>query len=165
MKTLLILRHAKSSWKDENLSDHDRPLNKRGQANAPQVGELIGREGLLPDLILSSTAQRSQHTAELVAEAAGYDGDIRLMRELYAAPPAAYIQALSELDDSFDRVLVVGHNPGLEDLLQMLTYAIHVMPTAALACVTLPIERWSELTQRTRGKLANIWRPKDSELS
>ena len=163
MKTLLILRHAKSSWKDEDLSDHDRPLNKRGKANAPQVGELIQREGLMPDLILSSTANRARQTAELLAESAGYEGDIRLLRELYAAPPSAYIDALSKLDDRFDRVLVVGHNPGLEDLLQILTLAVQSMPTAALACISLPLERWSDLTQRTRGKLADIWRPKEIE--
>jgi phosphohistidine phosphatase len=157
----LILRHAKSSWKDEDLADHDRPLNKRGKANAPQVGELIVREGLMPDMIISSSAKRAQSTAELVAEAAGYDGELHLLRELYAAPPAAYIQALSKLDDRFDRILIVGHNPGLEDLLQGLTYEVQSMPTAALACVELPIERWSEISQRTRGKLAHIWRPKD----
>jgi phosphohistidine phosphatase len=161
MKTLLILRHAKSSWKDEDLSDHDRPLNKRGKANAPQVGEFIQSEGLMPDLILSSSAKRAHQTARLAAEAAGYDGDIRLLRELYAAPPEAYIQALSSLDDRFERVMVVGHNPGLEDLLQMLTFTVQAMPTSTIACVDLPIERWTDLNQRTRGKLANLWRPKD----
>jgi phosphohistidine phosphatase len=163
MKTLLILRHAKSSWKDENTADHDRPLNKRGKASAPQMGELIRKEGLVPDIILSSTARRARRTAELAAEAAGYSGDIRLLGELYAAPPEAYIEALSGLEDGIHRAMVVGHNPGLEDLLQTLTYVVQSLPTAALACIDLPIERWSELTQRTRGKLANIWRPKETE--
>lgn len=163
MKTLLILRHAKSSWKDETLPDHERPLNKRGKQSAPLMGELIRREGLLPDLILCSTAKRARQTADLVAEASAYQGEIQHSRELYAAPPQAYLQALSQLEDQYERVMVVGHNPGLEELLQALTGEMQPLPTAALAQVDLPIESWAELKSLRRGRLVEIWRPKELE--
>ncbi len=161
MKTLLILRHAKSSWKDETLPDHERPLNKRGKQSAPLMGELIRREGLLPDFVLCSTAKRARQTADLVAEASDYQGEIEYLRELYAAPPQAYLQALSKLDDRYERVMVVGHNPGLEELLQALTGEMQPLPTAALAQVELPIQQWAEVKSVRRGKLVEIWRPKE----
>jgi phosphohistidine phosphatase len=162
MKTLLILRHAKSSWKHADLADHDRPLNKRGKCDAPQVGKLLREQELTPDLILSSTARRARATAELVAEESGYEGEIALSRDLYAAEPQAYIEALVRLPDSYARVMIVGHNPGLEELLEMLTDQNEPLPTAALAQVQLPIRRWSELSEETQGKLVGIWRPKET---
>lgn len=165
MKTLLILRHAKSSWKDEDLPDHERPLNRRGQADAPQVGSYLRQQGLLPDLILCSTAKRARATAELMSEALGYRGELRLAPEFYAAPPEAYLQALAGLPDDEAMVMVVGHNPGLEELVHRLTGEYQPMPTAALAQVQLPIERWAELSPqaapRRPGRLAAIWRPKE----
>ena len=86
MKTLLLLRHAKSSWKESSLTDHDRPLNDRGQRDAARMGQLLTDEDLLPDLILLSTATRARTTAELVAASSGFDGEIRLDGELYHAP-------------------------------------------------------------------------------
>lgn len=163
MKTLLILRHAKSSWKDESLPDHDRPLNRRGSEAAPIVGELIRREGLSPDLVLSSTATRAQATAELAAEAGGFDCEIRLSRELYAAGPEILLQALAAVEDSFDRVLIVAHNPGMEELLHLLTRQNQPMPTAALAWVELEIEHWQDIGPRSRGKLSGYWKPKGGE--
>jgi len=161
MKTLLILRHAKSSWKDDSLPDHDRPLNKRGKHDAPLVGRLIRDEGLLPDLILSSTAKRACATVELVAEESGYEGDIEYIRELYAAGPEAFIESLAELPDKYDLVMVVGHNPGLEQLLEELTGEYQSLPTAALAQVVMPIQCWIELSNKADGKLVNIWRPRE----
>lgn len=160
MKTLLILRHAKSSWKDESLPDHDRPLNKRGKEEAPRMGRLIRELDLIPDLIISSTARRAQTTAKLVAEEAGYDGEIILLRDLYAAAPEAYLEALETVGDKFQRVMVVGHNPGLEELVEALTGEYQPMPTAALAQVSLPIEGWSELNDEVEGKLSGFWSPK-----
>jgi phosphohistidine phosphatase len=161
MKTLLILRHAKSSWKDESLPDHDRPLNKRGKEEAPRMGRLIRELGLTPDLILSSTAKRARTTAELVAEEAGYEGEIILSRDLYATGPDAFIEALAGLEDAYQRVMVVGHNPGLEELLEALTGEYQPLTTAALAQVRLEIDRWNELTDDVEGKLINVWVPKE----
>jgi phosphohistidine phosphatase len=161
MKLLLILRHGKSSWKDPSLDDHERPLNKRGRRDAPRMGRLVQEEGLVPDLILSSTAVRARATAEAVAEASGYQGTLTLTRELYGAGPTAFLEALSRLDDHYDRVMVVGHNPGLEQLLRTLTHTEHALPTAALAKVEIDIEAWSELHRLRRGKLVQLWRPKE----
>ncbi|MGB7661527.1 MAG: histidine phosphatase family protein [Nitrososphaeraceae archaeon] len=91
MKTLLIMRHAKSSWKEQDLPDYDRPLNKRGKNDAPRMGKLLKDEDLVPDLIMSSTAVRAKKTAELVAKTRKYKGKIVLDRSLYGAEPAAYL--------------------------------------------------------------------------
>ncbi|MCJ7765816.1 MAG: histidine phosphatase family protein, partial [Thiovulaceae bacterium] len=85
MKTLLILRHAKSSWKEEHLSDHDRPLNKRGRHDAPKMGQLIRKKGLAPQLIICSSAKRARETVERLTEACGYKYELRFSEELYAA--------------------------------------------------------------------------------
>ena len=100
MKTLLIMRHAKSSWKEQDLPDHDRPLNKRGKNDAPRMGKLLKDEDLVPDLIMSSTAVRAKKTAELVAKACKYKGKIVLNHSLYGAEPAAYLKILEGLSDS-----------------------------------------------------------------
>jgi phosphohistidine phosphatase len=105
MKSVLVLRHAKSSWKHPALADHDRPLNKRGKRDASSIGGLLKREHLVPDIIISSTAMRARATAEAVAKASGYTGDITFNRSLYAAGPQAYIDALHDLSDDYVRVL------------------------------------------------------------
>jgi phosphohistidine phosphatase len=161
MKTLLILRHAKSSWKDDSLPDHDRPLNKRGLKDAPRMGQLLRQEDLLPDLILCSTAQRARRTAEIVAEESGYEGELRLSRDLYAFDAQAYLEVLAGLADEYERVMLVGHNPAMEELLEALTGAFERLPTAALARISLPIEHWSELEDGPEGELIDVWRPKE----
>jgi phosphohistidine phosphatase len=160
MKILLILRHAKSSWKHTELPDFDRPLNKRGKSDAPRMGELLRQMDLLPDLILSSTAQRARQTTQAVVDASGYGGEVRWLDSLYAAPPESYLEALRSLDDSLQRVMVVGHNPGLEELLEELTGESEALPTAALAQVQLLIQRWSQLDEPVRGELVQIWQPR-----
>ena len=164
MKTLLILRHAKSSWRDAGLADHDRPLNKRGLRDAPRMGRLLRQEDLLPDLIISSSAVRARKTAQMVIEAMGYDGELRLARELYAAEPEAYLDTLQSLPDGFERVMVIGHNPGLEELLELLTGDWQRLPTAALAQVELDLGTWQDLGDETQGRLANVWLPRELEI-
>jgi phosphohistidine phosphatase len=159
MKTLLILRHAKSSWKDDQVGDHDRPLNKRGKRDAPRVGELVQQVQLQPELIISSTAKRTRKTASRVAKQCGYQGIIELQGTLYLAPPGAYIEALRKVDDSVNRVMVVGHNPGLEQLLTLLTGQHILLPTATLAHVELDLARWRDMNTQTRGTLVDLWRP------
>jgi len=161
MKTLLLLRHAKSSWDDANLLDHDRPLNKRGQRDAPRMGEVLREENLLPDLVLSSDALRASQTIELVMEASDYQSEIRFSRDLYAAGPLACLEALAGIEDDYSCVMLVGHNPGLEELLALLCGQNESLPTAALAQLRLPIEQWSDLKNKTRGELVEIWRPKE----
>ena len=163
MKSVLILRHAKSSWKHPELTDHDRPLNKRGKRDAPQMGKLLKNQHLVPEAIVSSTAIRARATAELVAKASGYKGgEITLNKSLYAAGPQAYLDALHDLSDDYVRVMIVGHNPGLEELVEMLTGEIHIMPTCSLAYIKLMgIQSWLEIDYNTKGKLEVIWRPRD----
>jgi phosphohistidine phosphatase len=156
-KTVLILRHAKSSWSQPGLSDHARPLNARGEADAPAMGSLVRRQELVPDLILSSSARRARSTAEAVAQAAGYDAAIEITDSFYHGGVDAYLEALGRLPDELDRVMVVGHNPTLEELVEQLTGRGEAMPTAALAQVELPINRWGELNEATVGRLVNLW--------
>jgi phosphohistidine phosphatase len=160
MKTLLLLRHAKSSWKDDSLDDHDRPLNERGKKEAPKMGQLLLEQHLLPDIILSSDAKRCRRTVEKVCEAAGYRGEAVLTSELYLANPATYLKALSRLPDHVSRALVVGHNPGLEQLLELLTERDEPMTTAALARIDLAaLDRWSNIDASIRGELVQLWQP------
>lgn len=161
MKTLFLLRHAKSSWKKEELPDHDRPLNKRGKNDAPRMGELMVKEELYPDLIISSSAKRAKKTTELLVGGAGFNPEIVYERDLYAAWPDAYIETLNVLPDNYERVMVVGHNPGLEELLEILTDEFERMPTATLAVISLPIASWREISLETRGELDSIYRPKE----
>ena len=161
MKTLLVLRHAKSSWKDDNLPDRERPLNKRGQEDAPKMGELLRRQNVIPDLVLSSTAQRARSTAELATDACGYEGQVEYKDELYSFEAEPYLNALSRLAEAYQCVMIVGHNPAMEELVEALTGEYLPMPTAALAQIELPIEHWSDLANRRSGKLVNLWRPKE----
>jgi phosphohistidine phosphatase len=163
MKTLLLSRHAKSSWKNPDLPDHDRPLNKRGQNDAPRMGKLLKDEDLIPDLIMSSTAARAKKTAEFVAKACKYKGKIVLNHSLYGAEPADYLKILEGLSDKHNAVLVVGHSPSVEKTVEVLTGLQDViMPTCALAHISLPLQNWAELNkQKIKGKLLKIWRPKE----
>ena len=161
MKTLLVLRHAKSSWSDPALDDHERPLNTRGRRDAPRMGQLVREYGLIPDVVISSDAVRARLTAEAVVEAARYGGEILLDRRLYMAGPADILSRLRTVGEKGESVMIVGHNPGLEELVAQLTGEWQGLPTAALAQIVLPIDRWRDLTLSTRGTLVGHWRPKE----
>lgn len=160
MKTLLIMRHAKSSWKHQGLSDYDRPLNGRGKRDAPRMGEHLRQEELVPDRILTSSAKRARKTASKVAKASGYTGKVKKLEALYDTVPGVYFEILQALPDKYPRVMVVGHNPTMEQLVNYLTGHIKRMPTTALAHIELPIERWEALDLYTKGTLINLWTPK-----
>ena len=161
MKTLLILRHASASWNNSYMTDHDRPLDSRGKRHAPRIGELLRREGLTPDCIISSSAERALATAEQVALSSGFEEVIDVSRDLYLAEPQVYVTRLRRLDEGVERALVVGHNPGMEELLHGLTGEEKRMPTGGLAQVRLAIDGWSELGLDGRGELVGYWRPQD----
>jgi phosphohistidine phosphatase len=168
MKTLLILRHAKSSWGDASLPDHDRPLNKRGKRAAPRVGQMLREKDLVPDLILTSTARRARETAESVADESGYGGVIEVCADFYPGTPLDYIWILRNLPDEqaeqlLHCIMVVGHNPGFEELLATLTDETPALPTATLAQVELPIAHWNDLSEETAGKLIFLWTPPREE--
>jgi phosphohistidine phosphatase len=155
------LRHAKSSWDEPGLADIQRPLNKRGKHDAPRIGTLIKEIGIVPDAILSSPAVRAMKTAEAVADTSGFEGEIEIKENLYPGSPDDYIEVLNELPDNYIRVMIVGHNPGLEELLNDLTGETEPLPTAALAHVELPIQRWIDLDDQVLGKVVRIWRIKE----
>jgi phosphohistidine phosphatase len=161
MKKLLILRHAKSSWQHSGLTDHQRPLNPRGEKSAPRMGQFIYEIDLVPEAILSSTARRAAETAELVAESCGFAGDIQYFDAFYHGWPSSFVEILQRLPKEIEIAMVVAHNPGLEALLETLTGALEALPTAALAYVKLPINDWSQLTEETEGKLSGFWRVRD----
>ena len=149
MKTLLVLRHAKSDRGDNALRDHDRPLAPRGETDAPRRGVALAALDIRPDCILTSTAVRARETTRRVAMAMGYDGEIIEEPGIYAASVDTLLDVLRDRDDEAI-VLLVGHNPGLEELICLLIGGMGAepmvrLPTAGLACLALDIERWSHL--------------------
>ncbi len=155
------MRHAKSSWKQPELTDRDRPLNKRGEKDAPKMGKLLKHEELKPERIVSSTAVRARKTAEAVAEKTGYKDEIVYLDTLYMAEPIGIVEILKTIPGDIKRVLVVGHNPGMEGLAQILSRKVVSLPTAAIAWIKLPIETWEQLDMSIEGKLKKLWRPKN----
>jgi phosphohistidine phosphatase len=164
MKTLFLLRHAKSSWKDSTLPDFERPLNERGRRAAPLVGKFMRQQKLQPDLILCSPAERARETIALAGRAAAFKAELRYDERIYAAMVARLRAVVSQIDESASRVLLVGHNPGMEELLESLTGEVRHMPTAALAHITLNIERWADVREQS-GDLLRLVKPKDLDKS
>jgi phosphohistidine phosphatase len=160
MKTLFILRHAKSSWNDASLTDFERPLNERGLKAAPLMGKTMLGNQFQPELILSSPARRAEQTAALVKKTASIAGDIRYDERIYEATPARLLEVISEQKENVESILLVGHNPGLEGLLRALTGESQAMPTAALAVIDLETDKWSEVNSAS-GSLRLLIRPKD----
>ncbi|HEV7698856.1 MAG TPA: histidine phosphatase family protein [Pyrinomonadaceae bacterium] len=160
MKTLFILRHAKSSWADKDLTDFDRPLNDRGKAAAPFMGRLLREKGLAPDVIFSSQAVRAKKTAKLFKDAGQFDADIIFDERIYEASTTTLLNVASDATDDHHSVMLVGHNPGMEGLVRILTGHAEPMPTAAIAVIDLDIQRWTDIASGV-GKLRAIFRPRD----
>jgi phosphohistidine phosphatase len=161
MKTILFMRHAKASWDGKGQDDRDRQVTKRGKKNAEQMGKLLKKEKLKPDLILSSCSTRAQQTAETVIKELKYRGDIYYLNELYLGEPEAYVGQIQTLRDDVERVLVIGHCPTLDSLLQMMTGKVESLATAGVAHLKVPIDSWKEFNPEVQSELAHLWRPKD----
>jgi phosphohistidine phosphatase len=160
VKRLLILRHAKSSWADSSMDDWQRPLNDRGRADAPRAGQWLRDRSRVPDLIITSDAVRARTTAEAVAAACGYTAGVRVEPSLYHATPADVIEIVKDIGDgNAGTVLVVGHNPGLEDLVSQLSGEHHRMVTTGLVELRLSIDRWSELDTSVAASIVERWQP------
>ncbi|HUW11776.1 MAG TPA: histidine phosphatase family protein, partial [Anaerolineae bacterium] len=144
MRYLTLLRHGKSDWDESHRSDFDRPLKARGRRDALQMGEYLASLGLVPDLIVSSPAERARLTAELFADGVGYDEAIDWEEGIYAASPGKLLAILRHQPDDADHLLFVGHNPGFEDLTGYLaglgqrgaTYGVSI-PTATAVHLAL----------------------------
>jgi phosphohistidine phosphatase len=161
MKTLLLLRHAKSSSDDPALEDFDRPLNERGVDDAKVSGKYARTQKVRPDLVLSSPAIRARNTTELFLAAAGLKNTPAYDERIYEASARRLLQVLSEFDDDYKSVLLVGHNPGFEDLCERLTGAAKKVPTASLTCIELKIDKWAA-PKGGKGKLK--WRMTPKKL-
>lgn len=153
------MRHAKSSWGTPELSDHDRPLNRRGRWAAPLMGHLLRELDLVPDFVCVSTALRAKQTAEDVLAACGYDGEILTSRRLYLAEPKAFFDVFSEVPQGKRRVLVIGHNPGISDLTEMLGHALVEMCTAGIAEIECQESEVASINSKTSGHLEAFHRP------
>jgi phosphohistidine phosphatase len=158
------MRHAKSSWDDPDLSDFERPLNNRGLITAPFMGEVMKRNNFTPETIVSSPAMRARQTAELVKNSASFEAGIRFDERIYEASPLRLLEVVSDISDEYDSAMIVGHNPGFENIVRVLTGKLESMPTAALAVVDLEIDSWQEINAET-GKLRKFIRPKEEQKS
>lgn len=163
MKLLTLIRHAKSSWKDASLADFDRPLNGRGRRDAPRMAKRLAAVAPAPQQLLSSPAVRAAATARAMAEALGQPEEwIRYSRSLYLASAGQLLAAVQEIDDGVDHAALVGHNPGLTELAELLTDAgIENVPTCGIARIELPVERWRD-AEPGRGRLLDLDSPKRS---
>jgi phosphohistidine phosphatase len=161
MKNLLVMRHAKSSWKDHDIPDHDRPLKKRGEKDAEKMGKMLKDKDLTPDLILSSTAARAKQTAKIVHAASKCKHDVVNVKELYMAEPSNILEAIVRHAKKEDTIMVIGHNPGMEAFVQILTGKVETLPTASIAYITAKIENWKKLGEQDEVTLKKLWRPKE----
>jgi phosphohistidine phosphatase len=157
MKTLLLLRHAKASRDDPELADHDRPLKSRGKEDAKRLGRRLREAGLVPTLIVSSTAVRARKTASKVAKQMHYTRAIELNPSLYLSSPRSHAEVVRALPDTEDRVMLVGHNPGISQFLDELGDTNCELATCELAQLELPIKRWGELDDSIRGQVIRLW--------
>lgn len=149
MKELLLMRHAKSDWYAGISSDHDRPLNKRGEEDAARMGKLTALQSIMPDFVFVSSAQRTQQTFQIWSEACTYNGDSVTRREFYLSSATQYLNQINQYQGNAERMMVIGHNPVMEELLSLLIggneYPSVVFPTAAMALLELNTNSWKHL--------------------
>lgn len=171
LKTVLLLRHAKSSWDQPHLPDSLRPLAPRGSKAAPRVGAYMAEKGIFPERVLCSNARRAVETWKLVSQHLGGPMEVEVREDIYHASPGSILSILRDLPDSEGSVLLVGHNPTFEILASLLAGDGEAearaslgrkFPTGALAVLDFPAQRWSDLSERS-GYLRAFVRPRDLE--
>jgi len=163
-KLLLLVRHAKSSWKEADLPDRERPLSGRGRRDAPRMGKLLARRALEPEFLLTSPARRAVETAEALAEALGRGpGDLRVEKRIYLAEAEELLEVIRRLDDGSRSALLVGHNPGLTELVNRLAgREVENVPTCGIAILDLAVDRWAAAGERP-ARLLELLVPKRVE--
>jgi phosphohistidine phosphatase len=168
MKRLYLLRHAKSSWKDMSLPDHDRPLAGRGRRAAKAIARHLHEEGIEPELVLCSSARRTRETLDWIEPALGTP-DIRVERDLYAASADALLERIRRVPRTVESVMLIGHNPGMQELalgLARRSDAVRELeakyPTAALVTLAVDAASWHEIDRDTAELVAFV-RPRDLE--
>ena len=171
MRTLYLLRHAKSSWDNPHLVDHDRPLAPRGIRATRHVADHMREAGIAPQVVVCSSARRTRETVELLGDAVPTECDVHVEDGLYEATVDALLERLRALPASVDRAMLVGHNPALQHLALLLVGSgdrlgrmTRKFPTAALATLDASIEGWPDLTAGC-AQLTGFMRPRDLEAS
>lgn len=167
MKTLILIRHAKSSWKDQTLPDRERPLNTRGKNDAPLMGQILFEKNIIPDLVLSSTAKRAKKTAQKIFfDIYGFmESQIHLTDDLYFTGVAFHLLIINTLLDTKNTVVLVGHNPDFINLIDFLTHeSLQEMPTSGIYCLDFDINSWKEVKENT-GKVRFFEYPKKYKMS
>jgi phosphohistidine phosphatase len=146
MKTLILIRHAKSSWDQPGLSDFDRPLNERGKKDAPVMAKRVKEKGIELDHLVSSPAKRAKKTARYFAEEFSFKkDDIKLVEELYGATQSEFLQVIKDLNDKYNSVALFSHNPGITDFASSLTNVrVDDMPTCAVFALQAETDSWKE---------------------
>ncbi len=146
MKTLLLIRHAKSSWSDMGLSDFDRPLNDRGKEDAPEMAKRVKDRKIKIDLFISSPAKRAKKTAKIFMETYGENkNDLVLIPSLYEASVRNFYNAIEILDNKYDTIALFSHNPGITDFVNLMTdFKIDNMPTCGVFAVSIQTKKWSD---------------------
>lgn len=160
MLTLYLLRHAKSSWDDTSKQDFERQLSNRGRKACALIGEFIQEKGIDFDLVLVSTAVRTRETIELIKDRAKFRGEVRYDQRIYEATVPQLLEIISQIDNERESVLLVGHNPGIEGLLALLTGEQQQVTTANFAKIKLKATKWSG-NLANKGTLEFIVRPKE----
>ena len=161
MKTLYLVRHAKSSWKYPNLDDFERPLNKRGRKDAPIMGKVLKKLKVSPDLAMSSPANRAAMTARIIAASINYPlQNIRYSEAIYDFSELALIHIVKQVDDAVNKAMVVGHNPAINGMANYIAdQSISNIPTCGVCCVELDISLWANISKHC-GKLKYFEFPK-----
>nr|WP_295875969.1 histidine phosphatase family protein [uncultured Chitinophaga sp.] len=147
MKTLLLIRHAKSSWTNPDMDDFDRPLNKRGKQNAPEMAQRLVSRGMVPELIIASPAKRARTTAKIMAEEWHYPKQaILLEEELYLCYASTFLKVITRIDDDFNAVAIFAHNPGITDFANYLTEEIRIdnVPTTGIFAIQADTDSWKD---------------------
>jgi phosphohistidine phosphatase len=151
MKTLFVVRHAKSSWNNPELDDFDRPLNKRGKQNAPLIASILAKKKIKPEQMISSPANRAYSTAEFFAEAFEYpNSEIKIDENLYEADSLDILNVITSVEDYINSVMIFGHNPGLTDFVNFISDGeIENVPTTGVVCLSLKSNCWKDVTRRS----------------
>jgi phosphohistidine phosphatase len=159
-RTLYLLRHAKSSWKDASMRDFDRPLKGRGRETAEQIGKRLASEKPQPVLVVCSPAVRTRETAEIVLKYSNIKADVTFERRIYEASLRDLLQVVAGIPDDKEVAMMIGHNPGFEELVAYLSGEHRRMPTCALAKIRLDVGSWKDI-KPGEGTLASFITPKE----
>jgi phosphohistidine phosphatase len=148
MKTLLVMRHAKSDWESGASSDFDRPLNSRGKNDAPEQGKEIKKRKLIPELIISSPANRALTTAKLASKEFDYNDEILLDEDFYFGNITDIVEKIKLTSNKINRIMIVGHNPTWSSIVELLSGKYVEMKTASVAVINFETSKWSEIEKK-----------------